>query len=69
MRISFRLMAMAGLLLAAFVATSAAAPARGARRPPAARGPLPWIENDWPKALSLARARKVPILVENWAPW
>ena len=54
-----------------------AMPARAApASPPAAAGhvaaaasPLPWIANDWPRAVSLARARKVPIFVENWAPW
>jgi hypothetical protein len=30
---------------------------------------LPWIENDYPKAVALAKARKVPIFVECWAPW
>ena len=38
--------------------------------PPAA-GPqvLPWIEDDYPKALAQARAKNLPIFVENWAPW
>lgn len=38
---------------------------------PARSGPqvLPWIEDDYPKALAQARARKLPIFVENWAPW
>jgi hypothetical protein len=30
---------------------------------------LPWIEDDYPQALSVARARAVPIFVEAWAPW
>ena len=30
---------------------------------------LPWIANDYPRALALAQARKVPIFVEAWAPW
>jgi tetratricopeptide (TPR) repeat protein len=30
---------------------------------------LPWIEDDYPKALAQARARKVPIFAEAWAPW
>jgi hypothetical protein len=27
------------------------------------------IEDDYPRALALARARGVPILVDVWAPW
>ncbi len=49
------------LLLA--VALAAPAPA------PAAAPVLPWIEDDYPKALAQARARNLPIFVENWAPW
>ena len=30
---------------------------------------LPFIEDDYGKALSLAREKKVPIFVEAWAPW
>ena len=30
---------------------------------------LPFIEDDYGKALSEARAKKVPIFVEAWAPW
>jgi hypothetical protein len=30
---------------------------------------LPWIENDYAKALTQARARHVPLFVELWAPW
>ena len=30
---------------------------------------LPWIADDYPKALALAKQRHVPIFVENWAPW
>ena len=28
-----------------------------------------WISDDWPKALAEAKARKVPIFVDAWAPW
>ena len=34
----------------------------------AAAGPG-WISDDWPKALAEAKARKVPIFVDTWAPW
>jgi len=30
---------------------------------------LPFIDDDYSKALSLSRARHVPIFVEAWAPW
>jgi len=36
---------------------------------PALASVLPWIESDYPQALSTARARGVPIFVEAWAPW
>ena len=38
----------------------------------AVRGPaqvLPWIADDYPRAVALAKQRHVPIFVENWAPW
>jgi hypothetical protein len=34
-------------------------------RPPA----LPFIENDFEKALAGAQASKKPLFVEVWAPW
>lgn len=37
--------------------------------PPAARPVLPFIDDDYGKALSLAREKKLPIFVEAWAPW
>ena len=36
---------------------------------PAAKPVLPWVADDWPKAVATAKARKVPIFVESWAPW
>lgn len=53
------------LVVAALAPAAAAAPVRRA----APRSVLPWIENDYPRAVALARARKVPIFVEAWAPW
>ncbi len=47
------------LLLAAGLAAPALA---------AAAGPG-WIADDWPRALAEAKARKVPIFVDAWAPW
>jgi len=41
--------------------------------PVAATGPvrevLPFIVDDYPKALAAARAEKKPIFLETWAPW
>lgn len=34
-----------------------------------ARAELPFIENDYNKALAQARAKNVPLFVEAWAPW
>ena len=30
---------------------------------------LPFIDDDYTKALALARTKHVPIFVEAWAPW
>lgn len=38
--------------------------------PQAIRGPvLPFIEDDYARALVDAKAKKLPIFVESWAPW
>jgi hypothetical protein len=34
-----------------------------------ARADLPFIENDYAKALAQASAKNVPLFVEAWAPW
>ncbi len=54
-----RLAALAFALGAASLAVS----------PPAGKPVLPWIEDDYGKALAQARTRNLPIFVENWAPW
>jgi hypothetical protein len=56
-------------------ASASAAPATAKRKPSAAaaRGArpqvLPFISDDYAKALAEARARRVPIFIEAWAPW
>lgn len=35
----------------------------------AAANPLRFIEDDYPRALTEAKQRKLPIFVEVWAPW
>jgi endonuclease YncB( thermonuclease family) len=36
---------------------------------PAHESALPFIEDDYPKALAEARERKLPLFIEAWAPW
>jgi len=50
------------LFPAVLAAALLAAPASGAEV-------LPFISDDYPKALAEARARGVPIVVDAWAPW
>jgi inner membrane protein len=51
---------------AALVLTGALAVVSAA---PAPRQVLPWVDDDYGKAVSQARTRNVPIFVEAWAPW
>jgi len=30
---------------------------------------LPFVDDDYPKAVSEARAKKLPLFIEAWAPW
>ena len=34
-----------------------------------ARPTLPFIEDDYPKAMAEAKSKKLPVFVEAWAPW
>ena len=54
---------------AALVSLAACAAARPA--PPAAESAaaLPFIEDDFPRALAEAKARSLPLFVDAWAPW
>ena len=57
------------LALALALSIPAIATALPATAPAAPKPVLPWIEDDWSKAVATAKARKVPIFVESWAPW
>jgi len=58
MRYTTRLATM--FLAAVVTAATPAAPARSS---------LPWIEDDFGRALAEAKSKKLPIFVEAWAPW
>jgi hypothetical protein len=47
----------------AFIAGSAPARSAGVERV------LPFIQDDYAKALAEARAERLPLFVEAWAPW
>ncbi len=59
MSIGSSLVVAAALVLGGPVAPSAD-PARAGRSA---------IEDDWARALAAAKARRVPIVVDVWAPW
>lgn len=70
------LLAVPLLALALALAVSSAGPARAAagskpaRKTAAApRMALPFIQDDYTRALAEARARKLPLFIEAWAPW
>lgn len=52
-------------LLALLIYAGSAASAERAEAPSV----LPFIQNDYDRALAEARARKVPLFIEVWAPW
>ena len=35
----------------------------------APRAVLPFVADDYAKAVAEAKARKVPLFIESWAPW
>lgn len=69
-----RALALLALLLAS--APAGAATAVGKAAPPARRAPairdaraVPFVADDYTRALAEARARRVPLFIEAWAPW
>jgi hypothetical protein len=70
------LLAVPLLLLAGVLAVSSATPARAAAgskpariAPSDPRMVLPFIQDDYTRALAEARARRLPLFIEAWAPW
>jgi hypothetical protein len=59
--------------LTVLAALSALGTAPGSTTAPrASKGPrsvLPFIADDYTRAVAEARARKVPLFIESWAPW
>jgi hypothetical protein len=69
MRIASAALVFVLLAAAAPAPARAAAPvAKGARAAPAAKV-LPFIANDYTRAVAEAKARRVPLFIESWAPW
>jgi hypothetical protein len=70
-------LAVALALTPMLAAAATSAPARTARPTAAAahtaptpvRHTLPFVSDDYSRALAEAKARQVPIFVESWAPW
>jgi len=56
---------VSSLALACF----ALAPARAGAGATGAKPVLGWIDDDYTRALAEARARKLPVFIESWAPW
>lgn len=63
--------ALVALSTLATLATPDAAPtvAHGAPSVAAGHAVLPFIADDYTRAVAEARARKVPLFIEAWAPW
>jgi tetratricopeptide (TPR) repeat protein len=57
------------LLLALASATAASGLAAATPAPKATASVLPWIDDDYPSALAKAKAKRIPIFAELWAPW
>jgi hypothetical protein len=62
------------VVLGAMILLAAGSAAHAKTRPPRATHAtpaftVPFLEDDFARALTSARAKKVPIFVEAWAPW
>ena len=61
------LVAGLGTAAASTTAPTKAAPAKSATA--AWKPVVPFIEDDFGRALALAKERKLPVFIEGWAPW
>ena len=62
----------AALAIAAPTTAARATPAAGshvAARPAAWHPAVPFLEDDYTRAVALARERKLPLFIDGWAPW
>ncbi|HEX8435952.1 hypothetical protein [Archangium sp.] len=61
---------ISSLLVMGLVACTAARTSAVSESPAAhAKAPLPFIEDDYSRALSEAKSRGLPLFVDTWAPW
>jgi hypothetical protein len=56
-------------LLVVFADPTTAAPAPSATASKGVKKILPFHEDDYATALAEARAKKLPLFIEAWAPW
>ncbi len=68
MRGMTRIQRSLSLLLVLFASQGTAA-AAAPQSPGAAKKVLPFIQDDYATALAQARASKLPLFIEAWAPW
>jgi hypothetical protein len=64
---TFIALLVAGAILAPPPASAASKP--NAKASAHAKSVLPWVEDDYARAVADAKARNVPMFVESWAPW
>jgi hypothetical protein len=57
------------LAVGLFGILGAVTPASASNAPAGDHRVLPFIADDYTKAVAEARARQVPIFIESWAPW
>ncbi len=65
MRLPISSLLVVGLVACTAARTSAVSEPSAAH----AQAPLPFIEDDYPRALSEAKSRGLPLFVDTWAPW
>jgi hypothetical protein len=64
------LVCVAALAAPAGAATTAPAKSTAAKKATPKWNPVvPFIEDDFGRALALAKSRRLPVFIEGWAPW